>query len=96
MQALLSYAYGVGINLCGNKWSTAFFGVWLHLGLHTFLQYRKKDGNEKDNGTYSGTGNLPVIMTVISAALIIVFLIKLTLSGNKLAFFMLFVHISYS
>ena len=38
-------------------------------------------------------GNLPVIMTVISAALIIVFLIKLTLSGNKLAFFMLFVHI---
>ena len=44
MQALLSYAYGVGINLCGNKWSTAFFGVWLHLGLHTFLQYRKKDG----------------------------------------------------
>jgi len=23
--------------LCGNKWSYAFFGVWLRLGLHTFL-----------------------------------------------------------
>lgn len=27
MQALLSYAFGVGMNLCGNKWGYAFFSV---------------------------------------------------------------------
>lgn len=27
MQALLSYAFDVGMNLCGNKWGYAFFGV---------------------------------------------------------------------
>ncbi len=42
MQALLSYAFGVRMNLCGNKWNCAFFSVWLCLGLHTFLFLQKE------------------------------------------------------